>query len=243
MMNEENDLPNNPLLTRAFSELKHQIPMAPEILLAYARGELTPETAAKVETHLKSCPEAAESFRLVQKFLETTDPDQPSGDAETARPVSLPPKLKSKVELLAALYAKRDRIVENIAQKLLPEKSWAIIRPTIMVAKSLDAVPTTVPSTEPEALPLAAFSAEVSPEEKKDYEVVLQVLRFVDMVNELLVQRCNGIEDLERELPGCVQEAAQTLGKVTFDEDTRKMAIEVILENLRNDDKGSQSSV
>jgi len=216
-MNNIDHIPDNVL-----KELAQGSHPPVEMLQAYAREELNSESHKKVSEHLDACQECTELLSRINDMLKE-EKDFVAHGPEKDKSVAVPPILAAKARLVAAINAGKDKMVEEIAQTLLPKSDWNMIGPAILVMKNQDQfIPTQ--TRDDMFLAKAAFGADLSEEEKERYEKILSVIRLVEIVTDLLQQRCDDDNSLEQQLPQCLAEGLDMIGlniKLTQQETSR----------------------
>jgi hypothetical protein len=223
-MNDNENFMNKEPFKQILPELGKQIHMPPEMILAYARGVLSQDGRSKVASHIKGCNECDDVFNLAKKFLKA-EQEFDSNNFESKSAVHLNSRVKSKLELAALLNSKKDELVEMVAKLLLLEDSWISIRPTIIVARNRHEHSARTHKENADELPVAAFSSGTGLEGKRDYDVVIRVIGFVDLVCDLLLERCKTMAEIKSELPVCVDNAIAVLDSVKLSE---KSSIEIL---------------
>jgi len=223
-MNDNENFMNKEPFKQILPELGKQMHMPPEMILAYARGVLSQDGRSKVASHIKDCKECTEVFNLANRFLKA-EQEYDSEGLESKSAVHLSRRVKSKLELAVLLNSKKDELVEMVSKLLLPRKSWVSIQPAIIVAKNRHKHSARIHHEDEEELPVAAFSSGAGLEGKRDYDVVIRVIGFVDLVRDLLLERCKTMAEIKSELPVCVDNAIAVIDDVKL---CRKSSTEIL---------------
>jgi hypothetical protein len=235
-MKDNEDFMNEEPVKQMLSELGKQMHVSPEMILAYSRGVLSRDGRSKVDLHMKDCQECAEAFDLAKKFL-TAEQEFDFKNIESEVDVQLSPRMKSKLKLMALLRSRKDQLVEVVAKSLLPEDSWFSIRPTVSIARNRHKYSTQIHGENTDELPVAAFSSGVGEQGKRDYEVVMKVMEFIDVIHDLLLERCKTQEVIQSELPACMNDALVMFDDLKLDEEAKNEISKVLSESLSTDGK------
>jgi len=230
-MNNIEDTTNNEPIKQMLSKLSNQTHPSPEMVLAYARGALSQDGLTKITLHIKDCKECAEILTIAKESLRAEE-DLGSQEAKSKSVVPISPQVAAKLKLVAMLNSKKDELVEKMAKLLLPKESWFSIRPTIVIAKSRHKYSTRLHEEKRDELPIAAFSSGVGEEGRRDYEVVMKVMKFIDLVHELLLERCKTMADIKSELPAGVDDVITMFDDIKLDEEAKSEILKVLLESL-----------
>ena len=75
-------------------------------------------------------------------------------------------------------------------------------------------------SDQPSELAIAAFASGAAVSDENIYEIIEQVVCFTDGLCDLLIKKCSGLGDLEKQLSLCCKERLEQLGVIKFDKDT-----------------------
>lgn len=234
-MNDIEDITNKESVRQMLSKLSNQMHPSPEMILAYARGILSQDGRAKIELHIKDCKECAEIFNIAKKSLQAKDFG--SQDVKSKSIVPISPEVAAKLKLVTMLNSKKDELVEKVAKLLLPKDSWVSIKPTIVIARSRHKYPAQVHKDNIDELPVAAFSSGVGEEGKRDYEVVMKAIEFIDLTHDLLLERCKIQEDIQSELPACMNDAIVMFDDLKLNEEAKNEILKVLSESLSTDGK------
>jgi len=233
-MNDIEKLMNKEPVKQALSKLGTQMHMSPEMILAYARGVLSKDGRSKVASHIEDCKECTEVFNLANRLLKA-EQEFDSEDLESKSAVHLSPKVISKLELAALLNSKKDELAEMVAKLLLPENSWGSIRPTIIVVRNQHKHSARTHREDVNELPVAAFSSGTGLERKQDFEAVMKVMNFVDLVHDLLLEHCGDVTDIKSELPKCVNNASALLHGIKLNKKANSEILKALSESLSAD--------
>jgi len=206
-----------------------------EMILAYVRSELSRENLSKIGKHIEGCNECAEILKLAKRTLDAEEGGayQHTG-SESVPPPS--PRVAAKAKLASMLSARRDRLAEALAKLLLPQDSWYSIKPTIVVTLARQKFTDQILRDERGQLPAAAFSSGAGVDGTKDYETVVKVLDFVDLVHDFLLEQCETVADIESQLPICMDKAMVMLDDLNLDEETEREILKVLSEVLSADE-------
>ena len=226
---DNNNIMNSPEIRKMLSELKGKVHIPSELILADAMGELSTEGHLKVISHIKDCEECEKILQAVKKSLDHEVDIDEQMDAISNIPVE--PKLGSKLKLAATVNSKRDEIAEKIALLLLSKDSWFCIRPAITVYRNWLKTSVETDVIESEELPVAAFSSGGA-EDREDFEVIINAVKFADYTCDLLVERCNSLEEVQQKLPEFAKDGIAMFDNLKLDEKARNGILEVLLENL-----------
>ena len=234
-MGKSEDSPTQEVIKQMLSELNESIHLSPEMILAYARRNLSPVGRSKVALHINNCQECSEVLELTKKFLEAEQEAESRG-LESKTNVHLPSELKAKLKLITLLNSKRDVLIEEIAKLLLPEVSWILVKPTIIAAKRPHRSSSLIDQNSTNQLQAAAFSTSVSSAGKPDYDVIIEVMEFVDLLCEQLVEQCNTLADVETFLAKSASDAPATLGGIKISKKLSMKISDLLCEQLSIDE-------
>lgn len=235
-MNNIGDTTNKEPIKQMLSKLSDQTHPSPEMVLAYARGALSQDGRSKIALHIKDCKECAEILTIAKESLRAEE-DLLSQEAKSKSVVPISPQVAAKLKLVTTLNSKKDDLTEKVAKLLLPKDSWVSIKPTIVIARSRHKYPAQVHKDNIDELPVAAFSSGVGEEGRGDYEVVMNVINFIDIVHDLILERCKTVTDIKSELPACVDDAIIMLDGLKLDEEAKKEILKVLSKSLSTDEK------
>jgi len=230
-MNDIEKFMNTEPVKQALSKLSTQMHVSHEMILAYARGVLSQDGHSKVASHIKDCKECAEVFNLANSFLKA-ELEFDSEDLEPKSTIHLSRKVKSELDLAVLLNTKKDQLVEMVSKLLLPENSWGSIRPTIIAARNQHKHSAQTHQDDIEEMPVAAFSSSAGFEGKRDYGMIIRVISFVDIVCDLLLERCETMAEIKSELATCVNNAIAVIDNVNLSEKSSAEILKVLSNHL-----------
>ena len=227
---------NKEPIKQMFSKLSNQTHPSPEMVLAYARGVLSQDGRSKIAIHIKDCKECAEILTIAKESLQT-EKDFVSQGVKFKHVVPLSPEITARFKLATLLNLKKDELVEKVAKILLPKESWDSIRSTIVISKSQHKdVPRSYKKSTDE-LPIAAFSSGAGVKGKQDYEVVIKIINFINLIRDLLLNQCKKQNDIESKLPICVDDAIEMLDDRRLYEEAKSKILKVLSESLPIDER------
>lgn len=234
-MPENENIKNKRSIEEILSNICEEMHPSSEMILAYARGDLSKEGLSKIGKHIDSCNECAEILNLAKITIDV-EKEHVSQDAE-AESIPLPsPRIAAKAKLASILSARRDRLVEAVAKLLLPKGSWISIKPTIIVVRARQNSDILERREGRNQLPAAAFSSGAGINGAKDYDTIIKVVDFVDLVHDLLLERCERVTDIKAQLPICVDKAMVILDDLNLDENTKCEISNIILQIFSEDE-------
>lgn len=227
-MSNNDNIMNNPKIKKMLSELKGKVHIPFELIVADAEGKLSPEGHSKIAAHIKACRQCEETFQLVKNSLDFEE------DTKQEKPVtniSVSPALQPKLKLVAEINSKRDELIRKVAELLLPEESWFMIRAAITVYR--DWLKTYAPTGAAvvEELQIAAFSGG-SAEDEEEFGIVIETLKFVDYLCDLITERCNNINEIQKMLPGFVEDAWAIFKETTLNQELEHSIFTVVENHL-----------
>ena len=156
-MDNSDDIMNSPQIRDILSELKGDVHIPFEFILADAEGKLSSDGHSKVASHLNICHECNNIFKHAEDFQKhAKDSDEEGG---TPSSISINAALRQKLQLATTVNSKRDEVAKEIAQLLLPEDMWFSIKPSIVVYRNWLKSSVKIEVEEAEPLSVAAFSA------------------------------------------------------------------------------------
>lgn len=238
-MNDNEDFINKEPIKQMLSELGKHMHLPPETILAYAHGVLSQDGRSKVASHIKDCKECAEVFDFAKKFLKA-EQEFDSEDLKSKSAVHLSPRVKSKLELVALLNSKKDELVKETAKLFLPQDSWTYIEAAVVTKRKSEKTSSCDAEEDMHNFPVSTSTGlpeeQLSPEEKCAI-LVEKIIDFVDFANELIIEQCEGIKDIEHKLAGCVDGAIVVLDALELDKQTMES-----IEKIFNDIGKSQRS-
>ena len=220
-MTNDNNIDKTRPLEQLLSELKDDIHLSFDSIAAYANDELSQESKTKIASHIMGCQKCRQDLDIAKKSIEAEKELNTPDRSTPAAPMSA--NLKAKAILVARINSKRDEITEKIAKKMLPERCWGRISFSItniredMAKEGLVEYETTDQLSE---LAIAAFASGATASDENVYEIIEQVVCFTDGLCDLLIKKCSGLGDLEKQLSLCCKERLEQLGVIKFDKDT-----------------------
>ena len=235
-MNNFKDTTNNEPIKQILSKLSNQTHPSPEMVLAYALGVLSQDGRSKIAIHIKDCKECAEILTIAKESLQA-EKDSVSQSVKSKPVVPINPEFAAKLKLVAMLKSKKEELVEKVAKLLLPKESWGSIRPTIVIARSRHKYTTQVNKEDMGKLPVAAFSSGVGREGRRDYEMIMKIMDFIDLVHALLLDRCKSQEDIKSKLPACMDDAFSIFDGLKLNEEAKSDILKMLSESLSTDGK------
>lgn len=194
---------NNKNIERLLSELAEEIHIPFEVIVAEAKGDLSPESHQKVARHIKNCSVCQEMLKDVEKSFTQQDT---LDNSELSKNVPLDPRLSSKINLVAKVNSIRDELAERVAKLMLPEDSWFCIKPAISVYRKWLKQSQQFQTSKSEELPIAAFSGSAD-EEDDSFEGVVSAVKFADYVCDSCLEQCENREDIEHNLSMITKDA------------------------------------
>jgi hypothetical protein len=226
-MDNDEDIMNHPEIRDILANLKGDVHIPFELIVADAEGRLSDDGHSKVALHLSMCSECSDILRQVRRCLDHKE----DNDEEDGTPLSISVNgvLKQKIELATVVNSKRDRVAEGIAQILLPESLWFSIKPTIAVYRNWLKSSVEVEADESEQLPIAAFPTS-SPQDTENFQIIVNAVRSSDYICDLLVERCDSLDVVGQKLPELVDDGTALFDDVTFSTEAK----EDLLSNIKN---------
>lgn len=217
------------------SQLAKQMHMSPEIILAHARGALSSDADTKVALHLKACGDCAKIHGIAKALLD--EKDSKPKDVGSKFPLKISSQIESKLKLAVTLNVKKDKLVEKVARLFIPKDSWLSIRPAIIAIRSWHKYPPQTLQENTAELPVAAFASNAGQKGKQNLDTIIKTMNYIDLIHDLLLERCKNIEDVKKELPGCMDAAISELKGIELNEKLRQQIIELFVKNLSSDGK------
>lgn len=229
-MNKADDFFDDQAVKQALAALKDTAHLSSEMIVAYASGILSPDGVSKVRSHLAVCNECSEILGIAKMALSREKVSEVQESA--CKPSAVPPKVAAKVELVCFVNSKRDEITVRVARLFLAEEMWPSIRPVLAVVRKWQPDCDEDRKQEGKELSVAAFTAGTSPRAKENIDNILKTVDFVDIVCQLLIERSENTRDLGRELPRCVDEAMETLCRLSTDDKIKTQMLACIVDIL-----------
>jgi hypothetical protein len=235
-MNDTDDFFDKQTVRQALAALKDTLHLSSEVIVAYASGILSSDGASKVRSHLAACKECSAILNVAEKALRTEKVSE-FHESETKSPV-IPRKVTAKVKLACFVNSKSDEITVRLARLFLAEEMWPSIRPILAVVRRWRQDRVEEHEEGGKKLSVAAFASGTSPRAKENIDSILKTVNFVDIVCQLLIERSDSLHELGQELPGCVDEAMDTLGKLPPDDTMKTQMLTCITEIFRKTHHG-----
>ena len=232
-MTNDNNIDKTRSLEQLLSELKDDIHLSFDSIVAYAKDELSQESKTKVASHIMGCQKCRQALDIAKKSIEAEE-ELDSLD-QSASTVPMSADLKAKAILVARINSKRDEIAEKIAKKLLPERCWGRISFSITNIREDMAKEGQVEyetSDQPSELAIAAFASGAAVSDENIYEIIEQVVCFTNGLCDLLIKKCSGLGDLEKQLSLCCKQLLEQFSIVKFDEATLSVIQDIVKESI-----------
>jgi hypothetical protein len=212
-MKNNDDIMNNPKIKRLLSELEGKVHIPFELIVADAQGKLSSEGHSKVALHIKACKDCGEVFKLIKESLGYEKEGTDESGVASNIPVSA--ALQSKLKLAAAVNSKRDEIAANVAKLLLSKEAWFAIKPAIAAYRIWLNTSVEKKTVGRDELAVAAFTGGSSGS-REDFEIIISSVKFADYICDMLVERCNSLEEIEQKLLEFVDEGMAIFGDTKF---------------------------
>jgi len=213
-MNDAQDFLNRQPVKQALAALRDKVHLSSEMIVAYAHGILSPEGKIKVGSHLAECERCSAMLRIAQQAWESDG--GPKAQEPDSKATPIPAKLAAKLKVASFVYSRRQELQEKMAHLFLAKEAWPSIQPILSVVQKWSPEPHEEQSENNNALPLAAFSSTASRQKKENIKWIVEIVDFVDELTPLLIERCDDLDDLERELPRCIEQAAVSLQGISL---------------------------
>ena len=217
-------------LQELFSTLRNVEHLPVDVLLADARGKLSEDGHMRVEEHVKHCSECAEVLEFARECIQI-EKQHSEGSLEVDTDVPISKKVEDKLEVYKLLCSKRDEIIADIAKLFLPGHAWDMITSTIELAKDVEYEPAEA-KPENEATNrtrAAAFSSDPSSENEMYAGIIIDVISFVDRTVEMLLSRCEKIENIAQEINVCAKNSMTILDAVNLTEHNHQRIITLLV--------------
>lgn len=227
MENSENII-NEAEIKKLLSNLREETHIPFEVMLADVEGKLSPDGHSKIAKHIEACKECTNVFRQIKDSLDLKEDSDEKDKAVSS--ISVDAALVPKLKLAATVNSQKDEIAKEMTQLLLPEDSWFCIKPAVAVYRDWLKSPIKEDAGDLKELQIAAFAGG-SDEDREHFEVVTVVIKFVDYICDLLVERCNSIKDVKQKLSEIAPDAWSIFGKIKLDQKIKNNVLEV-MENL-----------
>ena len=237
-MTNDNDIDKTRPIEQLLSELKDDIHLSFDSIVAYAKDELSQESKTKIASHIMGCQKCRQTLDLAKKSIEA-EKELDSLDRSTPA-VPMSADLKAKAILVARVNSKRDEIAEKIAKKLLPERCWPRISFSITDIRedmAKDGQVEYETSDQPSELAIAAFASGATASDENVYEIIEQVVCFTNGLCDLIIKTCNSLSDIERQIPICIDKLTKHFGDIKFDNETLDVIQEIIQNCLKDNAK------
>ena len=230
MSNSEN-VTDDSWLNEALAELRGDMHIPTEIMMADARGVLSAEGHRIVASHVGDCDVCQRAMQMAKDAL-----DGPVYSSEASESVpEMPDSLAAKAKLVARLNQKRDEIVGSIAKLLLPEEVWFAIKPAISISRRWEknsAIQTEGDTGRPMA---AAFGSGSSKESEQCIQTVLGVVVFFDSVSDLILEQADNLSDAKSKMGDCVARTAIEHDPFSGNPRTEEQVVRIITGSLSED--------
>lgn len=219
----------------ALSETVH---MSTEVLFAYADDNLSEDAASKVDLHLQECSECPKILRILKESDQIFE-EAVSSNVSSRLPGAVPKEIELKADFVVILNNKEDELAEHAVKVLLPEVPSNSVLATITVVRNQDEYHSPDAEDAPGQLRDNAFSTPPPEDEYNNYELISEVVYFVELVKEMLIERCDSREDIKDELPDCIDDAVVMTGCLEFDSQFKRDIACVFTQLLsRNEESG-----
>lgn len=239
-MSDVDDIMDSKLVRDALSELSRQMHVPAELLLAYARGELSAESCGRIESHLKDCQECRDILGLAEKSpaWEREPDSQPAGSDV---PCPMTADIESKLHLAGKVNQKRNDIAASVAGLLLPKDFRPSISLIINAMAKWRSKPSVRQAKVQDKMLAAAFASESGPAQREAFERIVQAVDFTNLACDLVVEHARDLGELEQTLPECVTQAVHILKDVEPNEDFRRKLMAVFMQDLF--DNGTKQNI
>ena len=101
----------------------------------------------------------------------------------------------------------KDESAEGIAKLLLATESHYVVKPTITAIANWRSETSLESRQNNDRLRAAAFSSDSDDDEGGAIGIVVAIVEFVETVYDMLLERCNTISELARDIENCVSNA------------------------------------
>jgi hypothetical protein len=216
--NKKGDKPDELYESFMCPELGDHIHLSTDLIVADLLGELSPESHSKVVAHMKLCQECTEVCEFARKALASKSvldvQTTKSGSSQ-----SLDVKTRSRVEFFAMLNAKRDRLINMILELLFPETYECVT------------------TSERHFLPQLTVDSKPSsqPKDHDRADTVREIVDFILLLQDLIMERCSNVEQLRQKLPKCIDDVIGMLDIEKYDIQTRLKVKGMLLHFLCQD--------
>lgn len=229
MTNDEN---NYESVENLIYGLKDHLHLSVSTISAYAEEMLSDEGKAKAAEHILQCKQCRQLYDKIKKEIEASNK---TGDLEqrTSMP-EMSDRLRLKVSVAAKINSKRNEIAEKVSQKLLPRKFWPRITFVISSIRNRSEGQ----STEYNSTPLktdyaiAAFDSDADIDDDQVYDAIEQVISVVDILLNLLSEKCDCLENLMESCKSCSIELLEQLGDNQSEKEIFHLAQEAAIESF-----------
>ena len=215
-MNESKDN-SDQQLDGAFQQISDLIHPPVEVLWQYAQSALNTHSQSKILTHVDNCQQCKAIVAAASKFLREEANDSVDETPELRDQLSMSTRLRLKRDLVTRVLTKKDGLVEGVAKSLLPQDAWFVIKPITAMSRSNKSRASSDPSKESPPISAAAFSSDSSHVQIEWYRIVDASMMLINTVCDLLIERCDQIQDLRETLVVCTHQVMSL-------SDTRRIA-------------------
>jgi len=237
-MTSDNNIDKTWPLEQLLSELKDDIHLSFDSIVAYAKDKLSQESKAKIASHIMNCQKCRQALDIAKKSIVAEEELDSLDQSAPAAPMSA--DLKAKAILVARINSKRDEIAEKIAKKMLPERCWPRISFSITNIRedmAKDGQVEYETSDQPSELAIAAFASGATASDENVYEIIEQVVCFADKLCDLLVKTCGNLSNLKQQTQICIDKLTKHFVDIKFDNETLDIIQEVIQNSLKDNAK------
>jgi hypothetical protein len=194
--------------------------LSTDLIVADLLGELSPESHSKVASHIELCRECAEVCEFAKKAL-TSKSELDEQPTKFSSPQPLDVKTRSRIEFFAMLNAKRDQLINMILKLLFPEASELVTTSERHFLPQLgdDSKPSTKPKDHDRA------------------DAVREIVDFTLFLQDLIMERCSDVAQMEQELPKCIDDAMGVLDIAKGDKQARRKVAGMLQHFLSQDNE------
>jgi hypothetical protein len=214
-----NDKSNKPNESFKCPELGDHIHLSTALIIADLFGELSPKSHSKVTSHIEACRDCADVYEHSKKALMS----KPEYDEQTAKLGSSKPlddATRARVEFFAMLNLRRAQLIDMLLKLLVPQSR------EIVTSGEYHFIPCPPTDSEAPAKPKDRDKTDIAAGEIADFVILLQ---------DLIMDRCSNVEQMQKELPGCIDDAMGMFDITKYDRRAGSKVRGMLLHFFRKD--------
>lgn len=183
------------------AELRNKQHISYEMIMAAARGVLSPDGKQRVMSHVEACSQCAHIMELAQKNVsELPEADSPQYVNKQ--------NIAAKAKLVGLINAKKDPLALEIAKVFIVKDQQFIINSVIRMIRTQIMTDDVFSSSESsEQLRAAAFTMGESTDNTVVYDIILRAVQCSDVLCEHLLDRCRDIDNVAGQIAQAVEHA------------------------------------